>query len=103
MGHAYEPIVASGSSACILHYINNNKVCREGDLILLDFGAEYGHYAADLSRTIPANGRFSERQADVYNAVLLVLKKTIQLLVPGAHLSEIKTKFGCRLPARLPS
>ena len=94
MGHAYEPIVASGSSACILHYIDNNKICRDGDLILLDFGAEYGHYAADLSRTIPVNGKFSERQAQVYNAVLSVLKATIQLLVPGAHLTEIKTKVG---------
>ena len=94
MGHAFEPIVASGASACILHYTKNNQCCQDGDLILLDFGAEYQHYAADISRTIPANGRFTTRQKEVYEAVLEVLRATLKLLVPGAHLSEIKTEVG---------
>ena len=61
-GHAYPPIIASGINACSLHYNNNRDVCNDGDLLLMDFGAEYGNYAADCSRTIPVNGKFTQRQ-----------------------------------------
>lgn len=82
-GHAYYPIVASGKGACVLHYIQNNQVCQDGDLLLLDFGAEYANYAADLSRTIPINGKYSKRQKDVYNATLRVMKEAKKMLVVG--------------------
>lgn len=82
-GHAYQPIIASGANACVLHYIENDTVCKSGDLILMDFGAEYGNYNADLTRTIPAKGRFSKRQKEVYNAVLAVHNFAKTLLVPG--------------------
>ncbi|WP_129714293.1 aminopeptidase P family protein [Pedobacter sp. SYP-B3415] len=82
-GHAYLPIIASGPNANILHYNDNNQVCKDGDVILFDFGAEYANYNADLSRSIPVNGRFTERQRAVYNAVLTVLKKSKELLRPG--------------------
>lgn len=73
-GHAYEPIIASGGSACVLHYIDNDKACKDGELVLMDFGAEYGNYNADLTRTVPVNGKFSPRQKEVYNAVLEVYR-----------------------------
>ena len=82
-GHAYYPIIASGKGACVLHYIENNKECKDGDLMLLDFGAEYANYAADLTRTIPVNGKFSPRQKDVYNACLRVMKAAKKLLIAG--------------------
>ena len=82
-GHAYNPIIASGPNANILHYNDNNQTCKDGDVILLDFGAEYANYTADLSRSIPVNGRFTARQKAVYNAVLKVLKEARQMLVAG--------------------
>ncbi len=82
-GFAYEPIIASGMNSCVLHYIDNDKVCNDGDVLLLDVGAEYANYNADLTRTIPVNGRFSKRQKDVYNAVLRVQKEAIKLLKSG--------------------
>jgi len=88
--HAYTPIVASGKNACVLHYIDNNEVCQNGDLILLDFGAEYGNYASDLSRTIPVNGVFSNRQKDVYNAVLRVFKGARENMVEGNTLKQLQ-------------
>lgn len=88
-GHAYYPIVASGVNACVLHYISNDAECKNGDLLLLDFGAEYGNYAADLSRTIPVNGKFSKRQKDCYNAVLRVMKKAKTLIVAGSTIDKI--------------
>ncbi len=88
-GHAYYPIVASGVNACVLHYIKNDQRLKNGDLILLDFGAEYGNYAADLTRTIPINGKFNKRQKDCYNAVLRVMKKATELIVPGATIEQI--------------
>lgn len=83
-GHAYSPIIASGANANILHYTDNNQPCKDGDLILMDFGAEYGNYNADLTRTIPVNGRFTPRQKEVYNAVLHVLNESKKLMVAGA-------------------
>ncbi len=93
-GHAYMPIVASGINACILHYIDNNKQMKDGDLLLLDFGAEYSNYAADCSRTIPINGKFSQRQKECYNAVLDVYKRTQKLYVPGNTINIINEQVG---------
>ena len=80
-GFAYTPIVASGKNACVLHYIENNKECFDGDVILLDVGAEYANYASDLTRCIPVNGKFTPRQKEVYNAVLHVKTEAEKLLV----------------------
>ncbi|MCS6991982.1 MAG: aminopeptidase P N-terminal domain-containing protein [Chitinophagales bacterium] len=92
-GHAYQPIIASGKNACILHYINNNQPCRDGELVLMDFGAEYANYVADLSRTVPVNGRFTPRQREVYDAVLRVMRQAKNLLRPGTNLHEYNTKL----------
>ncbi len=100
-GHAYTPIIASGYSACVLHYIENNRVCMDGDLLLMDFGAEYANYAADLTRTIPVNGRFSQRQKDVYNAVLRVMKQAKTMLKPGAILADYNKEVGNIMEAEL--
>lgn len=89
-GHAYYPIVATGENACFLHYINNRSVCKDGDLLLLDFGAEYGNYAADCSRTIPVNGRFSKRQKELYAATLRVFDKAKQLMIKGSTITLIQ-------------
>lgn len=93
-GFAYEPIIASGRSSCVLHYIQNNQECKDGDVLLLDIGAEYANYDSDLSRTIPVNGRFTDRQKDVYNAVLRVQKKSIDMLRPGTMLKEYHKEVG---------
>lgn len=82
-GFAYNPIIASGPNACVLHYIDNDQPCADGELLLLDVGASYAHYNADLTRTIPVNGRFTKRQRQLYNAVLRVLRSQIAGLVPG--------------------
>ena len=81
-GFAYSPIIASGSSACVLHYGENNKSCNEGDIILMDFGAEYANYSSDLTRCIPVNGKFTSRQKEVYNSVLRVKNDATKLLKP---------------------
>ncbi len=86
--HAYTPIIASGANACVLHYVNNNQKCKKGDLVLMDFGAEYANYASDLTRTIPVSGKFSKRQKDVYNSVLTIMKESTKLLVAGNTLQE---------------
>jgi Xaa-Pro aminopeptidase len=80
---AYEPIVASGKNSCVLHYVQNDQVCRTGDLVLLDVAASYANYNADLTRTIPVSGRFTRRQRQVYNAVLRVLRGASAAAVPG--------------------
>ncbi len=100
-GFAYTPIVASGANACVLHYIENNAQCKDGDVLLLDVGAEYANYASDLTRSIPVNGRFTERQKAVYNAVLRVKKGAEQLLVPGAMLAEYHKEVGKMMEAEL--
>ena len=87
-GHAYPPIVASGADTCILHYNTNDKECKDGDLLLIDFGAEYANYAGDCTRTIPVNGKFSPRQRQVYEAVLRVLRKASRMLVPGTTIDK---------------
>ena len=93
-GHAYTPIIASGYNACVLHYITNDQVCNDGDVILMDFGCEYGGYASDLTRCVPVNGRFTKRQRDVYNAVLRVKNEATQLLRPGTLLADYHKQVG---------
>ncbi len=92
--HAYTPIIASGSDSCVLHYNDNNKICKDGDLLLLDFGAEYANYAADLTRTIPVNGKFNPRQIQVYKAVLRIHKEARKMLVSGTLLNEYQKEVG---------
>jgi len=91
-GMAYPPIIGSGKNSCVLHYIDNNDECKDNDLLLMDFGAEYANYAADITRTIPVNGKFTERQKECYEAVLRVHKKAIQLLVPGNTIEKVNTE-----------
>lgn len=93
-GFAYEPIIASGRNSCVLHYIDNSAQCQDGDVLLLDIGAEYANYDADLSRTIPVNGTFTERQKDVYNAVLRVQNAAIEMLRPGTILKDYHKEVG---------
>jgi Xaa-Pro aminopeptidase len=91
-GHAFEPIVASGRNACVLHYTTPNDKLIKNDLLLLDFGAEYEHYSSDCSRTIPIGGKFSKRQKQCYEAVLRVFKKAISLYVPGNTINGINNQ-----------
>ncbi len=93
-GFAYTPIVASGNSANVLHYIENNKQCKKGDLILLDVGAEYANYASDMTRTIPVSGKFSKRQRQVYDAVKRVKDDATKMLVPGNYWKEYHVEVG---------
>lgn len=93
-GFAYEPILASGFNACVLHYVQNNQECKDGDLILMDFGAEYANYASDLTRTVPVNGKFTDRQKEIYSAVLTVMKDATAILRPGITLHEYHKKVG---------
>lgn len=87
--HAYGCIIASGDNARILHYVENNQECKNGDLVLMDFGAEYGNYCADLTRTIPVNGKFSKRQKEIYDACLAVHMHAKKILKPGKTWLEI--------------
>ena len=82
-GFAYHPIIGSGENACVLHYVENNCICEDGELVLMDVGAEYANWNADMTRTVPVNGRFNPRQRAVYDAVLSVMKGANQLLRPG--------------------
>lgn len=93
-GPAYGSIIASGKNACILHYTLNNQPCNDGDLLLMDFGAEYANYSSDLTRTIPVNGKFTARQKAVYNAVLSVMKGATNLLRPGTILEKYHEEVG---------
>jgi len=91
-GHAYEPIVATGINACSLHYLKNDSEMKAGDLLLMDFGVDNNYYAADLSRTIPVSGKFTERQKQLYQLVLDVQKKSIALYVPGNTIDIVNKK-----------
>jgi Xaa-Pro aminopeptidase len=93
-GHAYAPIIASGPNANILHYNDNNQICKNGDVILFDFGAEYANYNADMSRSVPVNGKFTKRQKQVYNAVLRVLRASSKMLVAGTVWNEYHEEVG---------
>ena len=89
-GFAYQPIIGSGLDSCVLHYIDNNKRCLDGDILLMDFGAEYANYASDLTRTVPVNGKFSERQKNIYNAVHRVMKEATNMLRPGTDHKQMQ-------------
>lgn len=93
-GHAYEPIVASGENALVLHYVSNNNICRDGDLLLMDFGAEVNNYASDCSRTIPVNGRFSKRQRALYDSTLKVFRQARDLMMPGVLMNDFHQQVG---------
>lgn len=100
-GFAYTPIIASGKNANVLHYIENNQPCNDGDLILLDVGAEYANYSSDMTRTIPVNGTFTKRQKEVYNAVLRVKNDATKLLVPGADWKAYHVEVGKLMTSEL--
>jgi Xaa-Pro aminopeptidase len=93
-GEAYDSIIASGDRARTLHYIANNQECKDGELVLMDFGARYGNYCADLTRTVPVNGKFTKRQAEVYNACLHLHDFAKALLKPGISVIEYTDKVG---------
>ena len=100
-GFAYEPIIASGLNACVLHYIDNNKECKSGDMVLMDVGAEYANYASDMTRCIPVSGRFNDRQKDVYNAVLRVMKAATEMLQAGVMLGDYHKEVGLIMQSEL--
>ena len=93
-GFAYTPIIGSGFNACVLHYIENDCECKEGEVILMDVGAEYGNYASDMTRCVPVSGRFTDRQKAVYNAVHSVMQDAMKLLKPGVSLHEYHKEVG---------
>ncbi len=99
--HAYGCIIASGDRARTLHYVDNNQECKDGELILMDFGAEYGNYAADLTRTIPVNGKFTDRQKEVYNAVLDVYNYAKTILKPGISIVDYTKKVSEEMERQL--
>lgn len=100
-GFAYTPIVGSGYNACVLHYIENNQECKAGDVILMDFGAEYANYASDLTRCLPVSGRFTQRQKDVYNAVNRVKNEANKILTPGTMLADYHKEVGKLMESEL--
>jgi Xaa-Pro aminopeptidase len=91
---AYSPIVASGNNANVLHYVENNKECKSGDLILMDVAAEYANYSSDLTRTIPVSGRFTDRQRAVYDAVNRVKNEATNMLIPGVIIGDYHVEVG---------
>ena len=100
-GFAYTPIIASGNNANVLHYIENNQICNDGDLILLDVGAEYANYSSDMTRTIPVNGRYSKRQKKVYNAVNNVKINATNMLIPGTIWADYHKEVGKLMTSEL--
>jgi len=100
-GFAYTPIIASGNNANVLHYIENNQECKDGDLILMDVGAEYANYSSDMTRTIPVNGKFTKRQRDVYDAVNRVKNEATKMLIPGILWKEYHIEVGDLMTSEL--
>ena len=100
-GPVFETIVASGIDSCTLHYVRNDKQCNDGDLVLIDFGAEYANFASDVTRTVPVNGKFSKRQKEVYNAVLKIQKAAIKMLKPGNTLEKYQKDVSKLVEAEL--
>ncbi|WP_431472504.1 aminopeptidase P family protein [Nonlabens sp. SCSIO 43208] len=100
-GFAYTPIIASGNNANVLHYIENNNQCKDGELILMDVGASYANYSSDMSRTIPVNGTFTKRQKQVYNAVLKVKNEATKMLLPGTMWKEYHVEVGKLMTSEL--
>ena len=97
----YEPIIASGGNSCVLHYNINDKQCKDGDVLLLDFAAGYANYQSDLTRTIPVNGKFTKRQKAVYNAVLRVMRYAMSRLVVGNTIQEYHKEVGAAMEEEL--
>jgi Xaa-Pro aminopeptidase len=93
-GHAFEPILASGKNALVLHYNENSSLCKAGDLLLMDFGAEINNYASDCTRTLPVSGKFSRRQREVYNAVYRIFQQARAMMVTGQLLDELNNQVG---------
>ncbi len=93
-GFAYQPIIGSGINSCILHYIENNKKCKNDEILLMDFGAEYANYASDMTRTVPVSGRFTLRQRAVYDSVLHVMKEATKMLRPGTTFANYNKEIG---------
>ena len=93
-GPGYGSIIASGDRARTLHYVENNQECKEGELLLMDFGAQYGNYTADLTRTVPVSGKFSRRQKTVYNACLHLHHYAASILKPGISIIDYTEKVG---------
>ncbi|WP_047418050.1 aminopeptidase P family protein [Cellulophaga sp. Hel_I_12] len=100
-GFAYTPIIASGNNANVLHYVENNRECKSGDLILMDVAAEYANYSSDLSRTIPVSGKFTARQKEVYSSVLRVKNEATKMLVPGTIWAEYHKEVGKLMTSEL--
>ena len=100
-GHAYEPIIATGENACVLHYISNDAQCKAGELVLMDTAAEYANYNADLTRTVPVSGKYTKRQKDVYNAVLRVHREVRDMMKVGEVMNEINQEAGKLMEAEL--
>jgi len=94
VGFAYGPIIASGTNSCVLHYVENNQQCKDGDIILLDVAAEYANYASDLTRCLPVSGKFTPRQKQVYNSVLRVMKAATKMLVVGQTFEKYNKAVG---------
>ena len=92
-GFAYQPVISSGSNNCILQSINNQGICKDGDLLIMDVGAEYNGYAADITRTIPVNGKFSPRQQQVYDEIMSIQRQIKQYYVPGSSIDRIHSEF----------
>lgn len=90
-GFAYAPIIASGKSSCILHYTENNKICKDGDVILMDVAAEYANWNSDLTRVVPVNGKFTDRQRAIYNSVLSVFRGACEMITPGLNAAEYQS------------
>jgi len=100
-GFAYDPIVAGGKNSCVLHYITNDQALKDGDVLLMDIGAEYANYNADMTRVIPVNGRFSTRQRQVYDAVLRVKTAATAMLTPGNSIPEYQNEVGKMMESEL--
>tara|TARA_R110002050_G_scaffold94765_1_gene197130 strand:- start:123287 stop:124579 length:1293 start_codon:yes stop_codon:yes gene_type:complete len=100
-GFAYSPIIASGNNANVLHYLENNKQCKPGDLLLLDVAAEYANYSSDMTRTIPVSGRYNQRQKDVYNAVNRVKIEATKMLIPGTDWANYHVEVGKLMTSEL--
>lgn len=100
-GFGYAPIIASGANACVLHYIDNNQQCKDGEVLLMDVGASYARYNADMTRSIPVNGRFTDRQRKVYDAVLRVMRAAMKMLVPGNTIQEYHKEVGLIMQSEL--
>ncbi|MFN3138228.1 MAG: aminopeptidase P family protein [Allomuricauda sp.] len=100
-GFAYSPIIASGNNANVLHYLENNKQVKDGDMILMDLAAEYANYSSDMTRSIPVNGRFTARQKEVYSAVLRVKDEATKMLVPGTLWAEYHKEVGKLMTSEL--